>query len=61
LDEFAPLLGKMDKDFLQKALDTGNVQPVLTKLRAAAYQRPEMSKLRARSSSAAESQAHKKI
>ena len=46
LDELAPLLGKMDKDFLQKALDTGNVQPVLTKLKAAAYQRPEMSKLR---------------
>jgi hypothetical protein len=56
LDEFAPLLGKLDKDFLQKALDTGNVQPVLTKLKAAAYQRPEMSKLQ--SSSGAESQAN---
>jgi predicted nucleic acid-binding Zn-ribbon protein len=46
LDEAEPLLAKMDINFLRTALTTGNVQPVLTKLKAAAYQRPEMRKLR---------------
>jgi hypothetical protein len=45
LDEAEPLLAKMDINFLRTALTTGNVQPVLTKLKAAAYQRPEMRKL----------------
>ena len=45
LDEVGPLLAKMDINFLQTALTSGNVQPVLTKLKAAAYQRPEMRKL----------------
>jgi hypothetical protein len=44
-DEAAPLLAKMDIEFLRTALTTGNVQPVLTKLKAAAYQKPEMRKL----------------
>jgi hypothetical protein len=52
-DEAAPLLAKMDNDFLQTALTTGNVQPVLTKLKAAEYHRPEMRKLQ---QAAAESQ-----
>ena len=54
LDEAAPLLAKMEIDFLRTALTTGNVQPVLTKLKAAAYQRPEMRKQG--SSSAGENQ-----
>ena len=45
LDEAEPLLAKMDINFLRTAFTTGNVQPVLTKLKAAAYQRPEMRKL----------------
>jgi len=48
-DEATPLLAKMDKDLLQRALTTGDVQPVMTKLKAAAYQRPEMNKLGASS------------
>jgi len=54
LDEAAPLLAKMEIDFLRTTLTTGNVQPVLTKLKAAAYQEPEMRKLG--SSSAGENQ-----
>jgi hypothetical protein len=45
LDEAAPLLAKMGTDFLQTALTTGNVQPVLTKLKAAAYKKPEFREL----------------
>ena len=44
-DEAAPLLAKMDTNFLRTALATGNVQPVLTKLKAAAYTKPELRKL----------------
>jgi len=44
-DEAAPLLAKMHIDALQRALATGNLQPVLAKLKAAAYQRPAMKKL----------------
>ena len=57
-DEAAPLLAKMHIDFLQTALVTANLQPVLAKLKAAAYQKsPEMLKKAAMSQSAAPSPA----
>jgi hypothetical protein len=44
-DEVAPLLAKLNIDFLRKAIATSNVQVVLAKLKAAAYKKPEMRKL----------------
>jgi hypothetical protein len=44
-EEAAPLLAKMHIDVLQRALATGNVQPILAKLKAAAYRKPEMKKV----------------
>ena len=44
-DEVLPLLAKLHIDFLRKAVATANVQPVLAKLKAGAYQKPEMRKL----------------
>ena len=44
-DETAPLLAKLHIDFLRKAVDTANVQSVIAKLKAAAYQKPAMRKL----------------
>ena len=44
-DVAAPLLAKVHIDVLQRALATGNLQPVLAKLKAAAYQRPAIKKL----------------
>ena len=44
-DEAAPLLAKLHIDFLRKAVATANVQPVIAKLKAAAYQKPAMRKL----------------
>ena len=44
-DEAAPLLAKLHIDFLRKAVATTNVQPVIAKLKAAAYQKPAMRKL----------------
>ena len=44
-DEVAPLLAKLHIDFLRKAIATANVQLVLAKLKAAAYNKPEMRKL----------------
>ena len=43
-DEVAPLLSKMHIDFLQTALTTANLQPVIVKLKAAAYQKPVLQK-----------------
>jgi hypothetical protein len=44
-DEAASLLAKLHIDFLRKAVATGNVQPVLAKLKAGAYQQPAMRKV----------------
>jgi uncharacterized protein (DUF2267 family) len=44
-DEAAPILSKLHIDFLRKALATANMQPVIVKLKAAAYQKPAMRKL----------------
>ena len=44
-DETAPILAKLHIDFLRKAVATANIQPVIAKLKAAAYQRPAMRKL----------------
>jgi len=44
-EETAPLLAKLHIDFLRKAVDTANVQSVIAKLKAAAYQKPAMRKL----------------
>jgi hypothetical protein len=44
-DETAPLLAKLHIDFLREAVVSANVQPVIAKLKAAAYQKPAMRKL----------------
>jgi hypothetical protein len=44
-DEAASLLAKLHINFLRQAVATGNVQPVLAKLKAGAYQQPAMRKV----------------
>lgn len=41
-DEALPILDKLNVDLLTTALRTGNLLPVLAKLRAAAYQKPKL-------------------
>jgi hypothetical protein len=44
-DEAASLLAKLHINFLRQAVATGNVQPVLAKLKAGAYQQPATRKV----------------